>query len=226
MNTSTKAGGFANPHLDGRREWNDRLADQTKTISAWRATALGAIGVALVASAGNVYQATQSKIVPYVVEVDRLNVTLPVAPADRAAPSDSRIVRAQLAEWVRDARSVYVDGAAQRASVLEAYALVDQNSAAFKVLNETMQEQDPFKRAQKETVTIDVQSVLPIGESPNSWRVEWKETVRGRDGTVISSVPWQAAITTTTNPPTTEAGVLKNPLGLYVTAVGWSARVQ
>lgn len=208
----------------GRMEWSDRMGDVIKQAAIWRAVAVGSLTVAGIAVSGLVYQASQVKLVPYVVEVDKLHATLPIGPADRAAKADSRIVRAQLADFISDLRSVYLDAAAEQTAVRSAYAKIDQSSAAFQVVNEHMAANDPFKRAQRESVTVEVQSVLPL--SPDTWRVEWVEVTRARDGTVTSSRPWSAAVTTKLQPPTTEAGLLNNPLGIYVTAISWSPRVQ
>lgn len=212
------------PHLAARREWNERYGGYIQRAATWRAMAFGSLAVAGIAVAGLAYQASSVKFVPYVVEVDKLSATLPVGPADRAAKGDTRIIRAQLAGFVDNLRSVYLDAAAEQNAVKAGYALLDPNMPAFKVVNEYMAANDPFKRAQRESVSVEIRSVLPVGG--DVWRVEWEETVRGRDGDVISQQNWQASITTELRPPTTEVGVLTNPIGIYVTGISWSPRTQ
>lgn len=222
--TNAKTKTPTNPYLDGRREWSERYGSYIQQAATWRLVACSSMAVTALAVGGLVYQAQSVKFVPYVVQVDKLGAMLPVAPADRAAKADARIVRAQLANLISNLRSVYLDAAAEQNAVKAGYALLDQQSAAYKVVNENMAANDPFKRAQRESVTVEVQSVLPLGGE--TWRVEWIETVRSRDGTVTSSRPWQAAITTKITPPTSEAGVLTNPLGIFVTGLSWSPRTQ
>ena len=212
------------PHLAARREWNERYGDYIKREAAWRTLAVGSLIVTGIAVAGLVYQANAVKFVPYVVEVDNLSATLPIGPADRAAKADTRNNRAQLADFVSDLRSFYYDAAAEQNAIKAAYALIDPSQSGYKVVNEHMAANDPFKRAQRESVSVEIRSVLPTGG--DVWRVEWEETVRGRDGEVVSQQNWQASITTELRPPTTEAGVLSNPLGLYVTGLSWSPRTQ
>lgn len=224
MKMSSAADKPVNPYLDARREWNERYGSEVKQAATWRLVAIGSLIVAGVAVTGLAVSASQNKMVPYVVEVDKLHATLPIGPADRAAKGDSRIIRAQLAGLISDLRSVYLDAAAEQTAIRRAYAMLAQNGTAYQVVNEQMSKNDPFKRAQLESVTIEVQSVLPLGGE--TWRVEWIETVRDRSGVVTSSQPWQAAVTTSINPPTSEAGVLANPLGIYVTALSWSPRAQ
>lgn len=211
-------------YLDARRTWNERYGDYIQQRDRFGLIAILAIGVAGVSVAGNVYQASQSKVVPYVVQVDKLQTVMPVGPADRAARADPRIVRAELANLIVDLRSVYGDAAASRQSIIRAYNRIDRKGPAFVLVNEFMMANDPFKRAQTELVSVKVDSVLH--QAGDVWRVEWTETVRDRSGSIVSARPWSALITTKIIPPTTEAGLLTNPLGVYATDLSWSARIQ
>lgn len=223
MKKKAESSGATNPYLNGRKEWTDRYSSIIKDKRNWQVTAIASMAVAFAAVTGLGVVASQAKTVPYVVQVDKLGAVLPVARADQAARPDATVIRYQLANFITNARTVTPDAAAMRKHVFDSYAMIDQNSAAFQVVNETMRSDDPFKRAQRESVTVAIQSVLPT--AGNTWRVEWLEQVRGRDGQMVSEKPWVASVTTSINPPTDEATILRNPLGLYVNAVSWSPRV-
>ena len=173
-----------NPHsavyLAARREWNERYGSYIAQAHAWRLTALASLGVAFVAVVGIAWIGAQSRIVPYVVQTDKLGDAIAVSRADVSAPADPRLIRAQLARWVDDVRSVYVDVAAEKHLITEAYAMVDRNAAAGPALNDWFAHNDPFKRAQDDSVGVAVESVLPL--SGNTWRVEWREDRRTRQG--------------------------------------------
>ena len=79
-----------------------------------------------------------------------------------APPADPRLIRAQLARWIADVRSVYVDVAAERTLIKDAYAMVDRNGAGVRTLNDWFSHNDPFKRAETDTVSVQVVSVLPL----------------------------------------------------------------
>ena len=215
-----------NPHsavyLAARREWNERYGSYIAQANAWRLTALASLGVAFVAVAGIAWIGTQNRIVPYVVQTDKLGDAVTIRRADVAAPADPRLIRAQLARWVSNVRSVYVDVAAEKHIVTEAYAMVDRNAAAGPTLNDWFSRNDPFKRARDDTVGVAVQSVLPL--SGSTWRVEWQEETRTRQGGLESSQQWQATITISISPPTDDATILVNPTGLYVESFDWSQR--
>lgn len=215
-----------NPHsavyLAARREWNERYGSYIAQAHAWRLTALASLGVALVAVVGIVWIGIQDRIVPYVVQTDKLGDAVAIRRADIAAPADPRLIRAQLARWVSDVRSVYVDVSAEKHIITEAYAMVDRNAAAGPTLNDWFTRNDPFKRAQDDSAGVAVQSVLPL--SGNTWRVEWQEIQRTRQGALESSQQWQATITVSINPPTDDATILVNPTGLYIESFDWSQR--
>lgn len=211
-----------NPYVDGRREWMERYGDLVTTASNWRLTALLSLVVTAIAVGGMAYSASQNHFIPYVVAVDRLGAPVAAGRADTAARADTRIVRAQLARWVSNTRSVYVDAAAQRAVIDEAYAMISRTGSSYNVLNQHFRAASPFDRAEKETVTVEVKTVLPI--AGDTWQVEWVETTRGRNGQVQRTDEWQAAITVAISPPNDETTILRNPLGVYVTEFNWTKR--
>ena len=177
-------------YLAARREWNERYGDYIAQANNWRLIAIAALGVAAVAVAGNVWQSSQSRVQPFVVEVDKLGDALAIQRADVASPVPVGVVRAQLARYIQDVRAVSIDVQAERDFINEAYAMVDKNSAALTFLNHYFAANDPFKRAATETVSAHVESVLPLPGS-NTWRVEWREDKRSRDGTADPPAHWQ-----------------------------------
>lgn len=148
-------------YLAARREWNERYGDYIAQANNWRLVAIAALGVAAVAVAGNVWQSAQSRVQPFVVEVNKLGDALAIQRADVAAPIPVGVIRAQLARYVQNVRAVSIDVQAERAFISEAYAMVDKNSGALTFLNEYFSANDPFKRAATETVTAHVSPSCP-----------------------------------------------------------------
>ena len=85
-------------------------------------------------------------------------------------------------------------------------------------------ELNPFKRAEKETVAVQIESVMR--QTPESWQVDWVETVRDRQGTVkMPPFHMRALLTVYLVPPTpatTEEQIRKNPMGIYIKDFRWS----
>jgi type IV secretory pathway TrbF-like protein len=210
-----------NPYLNARREWNERYGSYIARARNWRLAALGSIAVCLILSVGVIWLGLQSKIVPFVVEVDKLGQAVAVQRADRAAPVDQRVVKAQLAAWIVDVRSVSADPTAQKAALARVYSMVDSSAAT--ILNDYYRENSPFDAGQQRRVAVSIDAVLPISDS--SYQVQWTEDTRDLAGRLWKMTHWQASIELVFDPPTEEAQLLRNPLGIYVHALSWTQQL-
>ena len=217
--TAARAAEPDTPYLSARREWNERYGDYIARARNWRAAAFAALGVAAVLALGVVWGAAQSKVVPYVVEIDKLGDAVAVARADRAAPADARVIKGQLAAWIVDVRSLSSDPTAEKAALGRAYALSAATATTF--LNDYYREHSPFGPSR--TVAVGVDAVLPI--SSRTYQLQWSEDARDLQGREIGTTHWLASLTIAFDPPSDERGILSNPLGLYVTGISWTQRL-
>lgn len=218
------------PYLNARREMGNMMWRLMTGERTWQAVAIAALLVALVAVAGVVHIGSQSKFIPYVVEVDKIGEVRAVKAADVAQPADPRVIHAYLAKWISDARMVTPDVTVQRDAIFRVYALLAPNDAATARVNEWYsrdEEASPFARAANETVSVQVSSVIP--QSEETWQVEWIETSRTRDGAQKGApIRMRALLTIYLVPPTpntTEEDIRKNPLGIYIKEFSWSRQV-
>jgi type IV secretion system protein VirB5 len=209
----------ANPYLSARREWNERYGDYIARARNWRWAAFAALFVSMILSVGVVWEATRSKIVPYVVAVDKLGDIAAVRRADRAAPADERVVKAEIASWVVDVRTVSSDPGAEKSALSRAYALTASTAVTF--LNDYYRQHSPF--GQTRTAAVSINTVLPV--SAHTYQIQWSEDARDLQGNPAGTTHWLASLTLAFDPPTDERGVLANPLGLYVTNVSWTQQL-
>lgn len=76
-------------------------------------------------------------------------------------------------------------------------------------------------------VSTEIKTVMP--QTPDTWQVEWIETVRDRQGSLKGKpITWRALVTTYTaeiTPQTTDEQLRNNPMSVYVRDYSWS-RVQ
>lgn len=212
-----------NPYVEARREWNERYGDYIQQAQHWRTMAIISGLVAAVCAIGVVYIGAQGKIVPYVVEVDKLGESAAVARADRAAPVDSRVIKAYLARFVADWRTVTIDRQAQKVAIDRVYAMLPRGSLALQKLNDHFKGHNPFTLASKESVSVAVTNLLPI--SDKTWQVEWQEVTRDDRGAVQSTVRMKVSILVGITPPTEESMILMNPLGVFITDLNWSQQI-
>lgn len=203
----------------GRREWNEQVGTIAVARDNWRATALGSLAVAFIAVCGLAYSASQNHIVPYVVSRNGLNSEIAVARANVAAPADPALIESALANWITHVRTVFVDVRAQRAYITKTYAMVSAASPADAFLNAWYSKHPPFTRAATKTVSVQVQSVLPL--SAHTWQVQWRETYQARNGASLPHQVFRANITITVVPPRTDAEIRANPAGIFVQSLSW-----
>ena len=216
-----------NPYLNARRVWNDHTRDLMSSRQTWQVIGILALLVALTAVGGIIHIGSQSRFVPYIVAVDKIGQAVAAGPANKASPADQRVVHAEVASFINDARLVTPDIELQRVSILRLYAKLSGNDPATPKMNEWLNGQEgasPFSRATKETVSIQIESV--IKQTQDTWQVDWIETTRDRQG-VEKERPFRmrALVTVyvvTPTPATTEEQIRKNPLGVYVRDYSWS----
>ena len=212
--------GSPSPYMDARREWNERYGDYIARARNWRFFALGVLGVCIIETVGLVVLGTQSRIVPYVVQVDRLGSAVPVARADTMAKTDDRVVKALLARFIADVRGVVGDGTAQRQIIDRSYAMLSNGTRALTVVNEFYKADPPSSRAASVGVSVDIASVIPVTE--RTWQIDWEETSRNTSGAVVGKTRWKANVTLAFSPPTNERQIRANPIGVFVTDLNWS----
>jgi type IV secretion system protein VirB5 len=117
----------------------------------------------------------------------------------------------------------------QRRAVFTVFGMLHVKDPATARMNEFMGDDSPnspFTRAKLVTVQADISTVLPV--SSTSWQVDWQETTRDRDGSLVGKpVPWRATMEIYITPPGTNAtqtDIQRNPLGLWVRDFNWQQR--
>jgi type IV secretion system protein VirB5 len=208
------------PYLAARRDWDERYGDLITRARNWRFMAVLCALSSLVATAGVVYMAGRSRLVPFVVAIDSLGRSIASGSAEQATAADDRLRRATILSWVEDLRTVSTDALAQRKAIDSVYAHIAGGSQAQTFVSEFYRGNPPQKRAQNETVSVEINSVLP--SSDRTLEVEWMETTRDLFGAVKTQQRWKGAFTLAVTPPTEERAARINPLGLYVTNASWT----
>ncbi len=212
-------------YAKARREWDERYADLVLGKRNWQIAAAGLLMLSLVLAFGLVRVSTRSRFIPYIVRVDGLGYALaaPTALGESAAQlTTERMVRYELAGFIRDTREVITDPQAEHQVIGEVYSRV--RGAAYKFLENYYHDQnlahDPFKVAQHTTVTVQIDSILKLSDA--TWQVRWTEQALGLDGAPIATTHWEAVLDTEMAPQASDASILDNPLGFYVTRISWT----
>nr|NUR36466.1 conjugal transfer protein TrbF [Sphingomonas sp.] len=201
--------------------WDERMGSARVQARSWRLIAFGCLGLTAASSAGLLWLSLQSRVVPYIVEVDRLGEARAVAPADaKYQPTDPQIAWF-LRHFVSDVRSVSLDPVLMRQNWLAAYDFTTKRGAVF--LGDYARSADPFGHVGERTVSVQVTSV--VRASDKSFQVKWIETAYER-GAQAGVSHWTAILTIEMAPPSSAEDLRKNPLGIYVDSIDWSRELE
>ncbi|WP_257549261.1 conjugal transfer protein TrbF [Sphingopyxis sp. DBS4] len=209
------------PYSRAGQIWDNRLGSARAQAHNWRLMALGGLLITTGLAAALVWQSLQSRVVPYVVEVDRLGEARAVAPAVTGyRPTDPQIAW-HLGRFVANVRARSLDPVLMRENWLSAYDFATDRAALF--LGEYARAADPFADVGRRTVSVQVTSV--VRASDTSFQVKWTEREYER-GSLSGTSRWTAMLGVKLRPPRSAETLRKNPLGLYVDAIDWSREFE
>ena len=220
----------ANPYVEARQEWDERYADLVLGKRNWQIVAGGLLTATIILATSTVWLSTRSRYIPYVVEVDKLGYALtvpqPLTPAS-APDVATRMQRYEMAAFIRDARSVSSDPQLEHQMLNSLLAHV--RGAADKFLDAYYHSDsfahNPFKIAESQTVTVQIDSILQI--SPASYQVRWSEQRHDLNGVPLGAAShWEAMLQTEIVPPKSDESIVSNPLGFYVTQISWTQQQE
>ena len=221
---SAVSSGRDSAFLAARTEFMNAFGDLAVGKRNWQLIAFATMGLLALVTIAYVRVARSPRVVPYIVQVDRLGQVAQVGPADELRRPEDRLIASELAQFVRAIRTVLPAAAqAAEAELLgRGYACVAPQAAAF--LNDYFADpkHDPRVLGQRLSRQVDVTLVLRV---PNSdvWRLEWTETDHSSEPAgVTRTAAWEGYVAVRLVPPASAATIQQNPLGIAVTTVSWT----
>ncbi|MEO9340938.1 conjugal transfer protein TrbF [Mesorhizobium sp. SB112] len=212
-----------NPYLAARQEWNERYGSYVKATAAWRIVGVTGMTMAVIGFSYALFQSTQVKLVPYIVEVDKLGMSANAGFPQQIEYSDPRVVRASLGSFVSHFRSVTPDAVVQKQYIDRTYALLRTSDPATEKINAWFRSNSPFDKARNATVAIEVNSIVAL--SSQSYQIDWTEFERDRQGKETAVRNFRGIATVTLTPPQDERVIRLNPIGLYLRDFDWIAQL-
>lgn len=212
-----------NPYLAARQEWTERYGSYVKAASAWRIVGVTGMLLAVISTTYALYQSTQVKLVPYIVEVDKLGSAVSAGFPQQIEYADPRVVRATLGDFVTNFRSVTPDAVVQKGYIDRTYALLRTSDPATEKINNWFRSNSPFEKARTATVAVEVNNIVPL--SNQSYEIDWTEYERDRKGKETAVRRFRAVATVALTPPQDEAVIRLNPIGLYIRDLDWTAQL-
>ncbi|MGO6746649.1 conjugal transfer protein TrbF [Rhizobium ruizarguesonis] len=214
---------LGNPYIAARNEWNERYGSYVRSAAAWRIVGIASMTMAVIGFGYALYQSTQVKLVPYIVEVDKLGTAVNAGFPQQIEYADPRVVRATLGSFVSNFRSVTPDAIVQKQYIDGTYGLLRTSDPATEKVNAWFRSNSPFEKAKNSTVAIEVNNIVAL--SNQSYQLDWTEFERDRRGKETAVRRFRGIATVTLTPPQDEGVIRLNPIGLYLRDFDWTAQL-
>ena len=217
----TPDGPLDTPYRRARQEWDARMGSAIVHAKNWRMATFASLGAVTIALGGMIHLGALPKAVPHIIEVDRLGAAAyrgPVGQTDYV-PSEA-VITYHLRRFIADTREVSSDLAVVKRNWLDAYTFLTPRGGNMLSAFVEKPENDPFRRAQDERVTVEILSAVRV--SGDTWQVDWRESAWDKNGSPSARpVVWRAMLRTLLQAPKTAEAMSKNPIGLYIDELHW-----
>ena len=210
-----------NPYLSARKEYCDRYGSSVKDAARWRQISFFLIMLCVAFGALMMWMASQNKVIPYIVQVDKQGYAVAIKSSEQGAVADTRVIVATLGGFFVNFKTVITDVSSQKRMVNDVYSYLAKGSAAESFVSHYYQEHNPFVATQdrnRNTVQVEIRSIVRSGNTDKSWQVLWSEE-KLEQGTIIERTDWRAIVSIAVSPVRELEEVIKNPLGIFITDI-------
>ncbi len=165
------------------------------------------------------------RTLPYLVMVNGNGEPIALAqPVLGTQALNDVVIKWAIEEFIRNARTVTANLDEQKDHLRDGYAFAREQAA--KALSDYYHDgrHDPFSIGQKGWVEVQITRTPLKLPAPDTYQVDWIETHHDYNSTLTASTSWRATLKVVTAAPDNTDG--RNPIGLYVTNLDWSAEVN
>ena len=211
------------PYLAARQEWTERYGSYVQAARAWRIVGILGLSMAVIGFTYAMYLSTQVKLVPYIVEVDKLGTSVTAGFPQQIEYADARVVRATLGNFITSLKSITPDAVVQKQYIDRTYALLRTSDPSTQKINAWFRGNSPFEKAKTSTVAIEVNNIVAL--SNQTYQIDWTEYERDRKGKETDTRRFRGIATVALTAPQDEAIIRLNPIGLYLRDLDWTAQL-
>lgn len=154
--------------------------------------------------------AKNTKVVPYVVQIDQHGYAIPIKPIDHS-DIDNRIIISQIGQFINNSRIRVLNRDAQVEFVKMSYRCIGEGSKAYGKLTDYYRNSAPT--VAKQAIEVQVQSIIPI--SGNIYNAEWRETYTTSDYGLVTKY-YKGIFSVELSPPQQMENLIANPLGIFI----------
>lgn len=204
--------------FDSKNAYNARISELFSKYRFLQILTIIALLITVICVMGIIHIGSQSKFIPYIVEVNKLGETVVVGQLNAGTIKDQRIIRAKVASFIKTLRTVSIDPALQRNFIYETYHSLQRGDPAINKANAFYKDKttNPFEIGKQFNREVEIISLLEM--TPNTYQLDWKEKTYNKSGVLLYIKGYRALVTVYLIPTAVESieDLIKNPLGIYI----------
>jgi type IV secretion system protein VirB5 len=218
-NNKSNSGLYA-PYIAARSEWDERYGSLITRARNWRWAFVLAMCLGCLQTLVLLEEMHRSHVVPFVVAVDHLGHAIGQGAATETTVTDSRMIHAQLQQFVEYSRSISSDQWLLKSRLESVFNQTQVPSQANGFLVDFYRKEDPFSMSHLGTIQVEVKNINQI--TPTSYEVSWVEQKRDNMGGATPPEEWKGIFALTVLTAKDDASAARNPLGIFITSISWS----
>lgn len=191
-------------------KYSDIYAGLAANAMTWRIVSIILGAMLMFSFVAFISIAKNTKVVPYVIQVDQHGYAIPIQPIDQS-DIDSRIIISQIGQFISNARIRVLNRDAQIQFAKQSYRCIGEGSKAYTKLTDYYKENVPT--AAKNAVEIQLQSIVPI--SGNLYNAEWREMSTTTDSRLVTKY-YKGIFQIEISPPKQIENLIANPIGIFI----------
>lgn len=201
------------PYQRAQQEWDDQIGSARIQASNWRFMALVALLAVILLSIALLISVLQNHTKVFIAEINKEGHVVNVAPLQIAYQPSLAEKEYFIGNFIRLTRTLPLDPVLAKQNWLNSYQFLTSRGAVL--LNEYFKQNNPVNLLGKQTITLEITDINPI--SANTLSVRWTETVVDNNGQKLGQKSLSGIFTLITKAPESQAIILNNPLGIYIT---------
>ena len=181
--------------FNSKNAYNARISELFSKYRFLQLISIISLLICVISIAGVIHIGSQSKFVPYIVEVNKLGETVVVGEIRAGTIKDQRIIRAKVASFIKTLRTVSVDPAYKETLFSETYHSLQRGDPAINKANVFYKDKatNPFELGKKINREVEIVSLLEM--TPNTYQLDWKEKTYDKSGVLLYIKGYRALVT-------------------------------
>lgn len=204
------------------RAYDEVIKEMQVQRNGWRLLAFILVGISTCFGIGLVYLGSQPKTIPHVIEITpwgeaRYRGAIGTNTSYDGIPRTPESISYYLKAFIQNTRGLSSDLQVVRDRLNTALNSVTQN--AHIQIREAIDAENPFRKARETRVDIEIESLLLVAGTDNSYQVDWLEMSRSISGQGYQNTDkYYRGIFTIIFAEPSDQQVVYNPLGIFIEA--------